>query len=204
MDISNNKVVTIHYTGKLSDGSVFDSSEGKDALEFIFGTGMIIPGLEEGLEGLKATDKKTVEIGFEKAYGPVRDEARQEVPKTQLPADVPLEVGMQLAAQGPHGAMPVTVAEIKEETVVMDFNHPLAGKDLTFEVEVVEVREATKEELEAGTQAHAHAEDGSCCAEGETCEAGSCDKESCENKESKEEVENKEETIEEKVEKKEE
>jgi peptidylprolyl isomerase len=163
MEISNNKVVQIHYTGKLSDGTVFDSSEGRDALEFIFGSGMIIPGLEEGLSGMKTTDKKTIEIGFEKAYGPVQEQARQEVPKAQLPADVPLEVGMQLAAQGPQGQpMPVTVAEIKEDTVIMDFNHPLAGKDLTFEVEVVEVREATKEELEHG---HTHPEGESCASE---------------------------------------
>lgn len=170
MEISNNKVVQIHYTGKLSDGTVFDSSEGKDALEFIFGSGMIIPGLEEGLAGLKTGDKKTVEIGFEKAYGPIQEQAKQEVPKAQLPADVPLEVGMQLAAQGPNGVMPVTVAEIKEETVLMDFNHPLAGKDLVFEVEVVTVREATKEELE---HKHAHGPEG--------CEGGSCDTEKCEN-----------------------
>ncbi|NQZ84514.1 MAG: peptidylprolyl isomerase [Nanoarchaeales archaeon] len=158
MEISNNKVVQIHYTGKLSDGTVFDSSEGKDALEFIFGSGMIIPGLEEGLEGLKTGDKKTVEIGFEKAYGPVQEQAKQEVPRAQLPKDIPLTVGMQLAAQGPQGQpMPVTVIELKEETVVMDFNHPLAGKDLVFEVEVVEVREATKEELEHG---HVHGPNG--------------------------------------------
>jgi FKBP-type peptidyl-prolyl cis-trans isomerase 2 len=161
MEISNNKVVQIHYTGKLTDGAVFDSSEGKDALEFIFGSGMIIPGLEEGLSGMSITDKKTIEVGFEKAYGPVQEQARQEVPKAQLPADIPLEVGMQLAAQGPQGQpMPVTVAEIKEETVVMDFNHPLAGKDLIFEVTVVDVRDATAEELSHG---HTH-------TEGEPCE----------------------------------
>ena len=194
MEISNNKVVKIHYTGKLSDGTVFDSSEGKDALEFIFGTGMIIPGLEEGLEGLKAEDKKTVEIGFEKAYGPVREEAKQEVPKSQLPGDIPLEVGMQLAAQGPHGVMPVTVAEVKEETVLMDFNHPLAGKDLTFEVEVVEIREATKEELEHG---HPHGAGGCAGDCGDDC-AEECG-DSCEDKECK--TEEKEESLEEALEK---
>lgn len=163
MEISNNKVVQIHYTGKLTDGTVFDSSEGREALEFIFGSGMIIPGLEEGLAGMKATEKKTVEIGFEKAYGPVQEQAKQEVPKAQMPEGIELQVGMQLAAQGPQGQpMPVTVAEIKEETVVMDFNHPLAGKDLVFEVEVVAVREATKEELEHG---HTHPEGESCGSE---------------------------------------
>ena len=153
MDVTDNKVVSIHYTGKLGDGTVFESSKGREPLLFIFGTGMIIPGLEEGLKGLSKGDKKTVQIGFEKAYGPVLEEAKQEVPKAQLPKEAELKVGMQLAAQGPQGAIPVTIAEIKDDVVVVDFNHPLAGKDLTFEVEVVDVREPTKEELEHG---HAH------------------------------------------------
>lgn len=174
MEISNNKVVSIHYKGTLSDGTVFDSSEGREPLQFVFGSGMIIPGLEEGIAGLKVGDKKTVEIGFEKAYGPVREDAKQEVPKAQLPQDVELKVGMQLAAQGPHGVLPVTVSEIKEETVLMDFNHPLAGKDLIFEVEVVEVREATKEDLEGGHPGAGGCADGSC--EDGSCEDGSCDK----------------------------
>lgn len=153
MEIAENKVVSIHYKGTLKDGSVFDSSEGREPLLFIFGTGMIIPGLEEGIKGLKVGDKKKVDIGFEKAYGPKMDEAKQEVPKAQLPTEVELKVGMQLAAQGPQGTIPVTIIEIKDEVVVVDFNHPLAGQDLTFDVEVVEVREPTKEELEHG---HAH------------------------------------------------
>lgn len=185
MEIANNKVVKLHYTGKLTDGTTFDSSQGREPLEFVFGSGMIIPGLEEGIAGLKTGDKKTVEIGFEKAYGPVHDQAKQEVPKSQLPQDAPLEVGMQLAAQGPHGVMPVTIAEIKEETVLMDFNHPLAGKDLTFEIEVIEVREATKEELE---KKHPHAEKG-CC--GGTCESEECTEGTCEKKEETTDLEEK-------------
>lgn len=153
MEISENKVVSLNYTGKLKDGSVFDTSDGREPLMFIFGNGMIIPGLEEGIKGLKSGDKKSVEVGFEKAYGPVMEEAKQEVPKNQLPQEAELKVGMQLAAQGPQGAIPVTIAEIKDDSVIVDFNHPLAGKDLVFEVEIVEVREPTKEELEHG---HAH------------------------------------------------
>ena len=153
MEIKDKKVVSIHYKGTLADGTVFDSSEGREPLLFMYGAGMIIPGLEEGIEGLKVGDKKTVNVPFEKAYGPVQEEAKQEVPKEQMPKDAPLEVGMQLAAQGPHGVIPVTIVEIKDNSVVIDFNHPLAGKDLIFDVEVVEVREPTKEELEHG---HAH------------------------------------------------
>ncbi|MFT4244375.1 MAG: FKBP-type peptidyl-prolyl cis-trans isomerase [Candidatus Woesearchaeota archaeon] len=152
--IEKNKVVSIHYTGTLEDGTIFDSSEGKEPLEFIFGIGQIIPGLEEGLEGLKVGDKKKVEnITPDKAYGPKLDEAMQEVPKSQLPEDLDVEVGMQLAAQGPQGPIPVVIAKVKEESVVVDFNHPLAGKTLTFEVEVTALRDADVSELDHG---HVH------------------------------------------------
>ena len=90
---------------------------------------------------------------MEEAYGPRQEEAMQEVPKSQFPPEIKLEKGMQLAAQGPQGVIPVVVQEIKGDNVVVDFNHPLAGKDLTFEVEIVDVREATKEELDHG---HVH------------------------------------------------
>ena len=160
MQIEKNKVVSMHYTGKLQDGTVFDSSEGKEPLEFIYGTGMIIPGLEEQLEGLQAGDKKTVDyISADNAYGQRQEEAMQEVPKDQLPQDVELQEGMQLAAQGPQGVIPVTLAQIKDESVIVDFNHPLAGKDLSFDVEVVEVRDATQEELEHG-HVHGQGEEG--------------------------------------------
>lgn len=156
MQIEKNKVVSMHYTGKLSDGSVFDSSEGKEPLEFIYGNGTIIPGLEEELEGLKVGDKKSIEhIPSDKAYGQRQEEAMQEVPKDQLPQDVELQEGMQLAAQGPQGVIPVTLAQIKDESVIVDFNHPLAGKDLSFEVEIADVREPTETELEHG---HVHGE----------------------------------------------
>jgi len=153
LNITEKSVVSLHYKGTLEDGSVFDSSEGRDPLVFIFGTGMIIPGLEAGIDGLKAGDKKTINVKSDEAYGQRKEEAMQEVPKEHLPQDAELKVGMQLAAQGPQGAIPVVISEIKDKTVVVDFNHPLAGKDLTFDVEVIEVREATKEELEHG---HAH------------------------------------------------
>lgn len=178
MEITDKKVVKIHYKGTLDDGSVFDSSEGKEPLEFMYGAGMIIPGLEKGIEGLKKEDKKTVKVSVDDAYGPRMDEAMQEVPKDQFPADITLEEGMQLAAQGPQGVIPVVVKEIKDESVVVDFNHPLAGQNLTFDVEVVEVREPTQEELAHG---HSHAagghEEGECCSDEEGkegCCGGNC------------------------------
>lgn len=156
--VDKNKVVSIHYTGTLEDGTVFDSSDGREPLEFIYGIGQIIPGLEEGMVGLKEGDKKKIEsISPDKAYGEKSEEAKQEVPKSQLPQDVEVEVGMQLAAQGPQGPIPVVVDEIKDESVVIDFNHPLAGKELTFEIEVIKVRDADSSELDHG---HVHGEDG--------------------------------------------
>ena len=156
--IEKNKVVSMHYTGTLEDGTVFDSSEGRAPLEFIYGIGQIIPGLEAGLEGLKVGDKKKIEgITPDKAYGEKHPEAMQEVPKSQLPQDMEVQVGMQLAAQGPQGPIPVVIAEIKEESVVVDFNHPLAGKTLTFEVEIMDLRDADASELDHG---HVHGPDG--------------------------------------------
>ena len=157
MEITENKVVKMQYKGTLEDGKVFDTSEGRKPLEFIFGIGMIIPGLEEGIKGLKQGDKKEVNVPSDKAYGPVQEDAKQEVPRSQLPPEIEPTQGMQLAAQGPQGVIPVTIVEVKDETVVVDFNHPLAGKDLTFNVEILEVRDATKEELE---HKHVHDENG--------------------------------------------
>lgn len=146
MAIGENTIVKINYKGTLDDGTVFDSSEGREPLEFIFGMGMIIPGLEKELNGLNVGDKKSIKVVAAEAYGPVMEQAIQEVPKTQFPADMELKEGMQLAAQGPQGVIPVQVKEVKEENVIVDFNHPLAGKDLTFDVDVVEITEATEEE----------------------------------------------------------
>ncbi|PQO23216.1 peptidylprolyl isomerase [Rhodobacteraceae bacterium WD3A24] len=131
--------VKIHYKGTLSDGSVFDSSEGRDPLEFTVGSGEIIPGLDTALEGMEVGEEKTVEIAADEAYGQHDPNGRQEIPRSQIPEDIPLDIGTALQMQLPDGrAMPVTVAEVSEETVVLDANHPLAGKDLTFKVEMVE------------------------------------------------------------------
>jgi len=170
VEISDNKLVKLHYKGTLEDGSIFDSSEGKEPLEFISGVGMIIPGLDKGIKGLKTGDKKQVKIPAKEAYGPVMAEAVQEVPKNQFPEDIKLEVGMQLAAQGPQGTIPVVIKEIGNETIKVDFNHPLAGKDLTFDVDVVEVKEATPEDMAKFMPQ----EQDSCCGSGQ-CGSGNCD-----------------------------
>jgi FKBP-type peptidyl-prolyl cis-trans isomerase 2 len=138
--VTSGDVVRIHYTGSLADGSVFDTSEGREPLEFTVGSGEIIPGLDKAMPGMTVGEEKTVTIPCDEAYGPRQEEAQQAVPRGQIPPDIPLEPGLQLQMRGPDGqAVPVTVAEITDEAVVLDANHPLAGKDLTFKVARVSI-----------------------------------------------------------------
>ena len=139
-EIKDGDTVRIHYTGALKDGTTFDSSEGRDPLEFVVGAGHIIKGLDAALPGMQAGEKKTVSIDCADAYGPVNPALHQGVPRDAIPDDSPLEVGMQLQMQTPQGQpMPVTVTGIDDEQVMLDANHPLAGRDLVFDFEVVSV-----------------------------------------------------------------
>lgn len=139
--VKEKDTVKVHYTGKLADGQVFDSSEGKDPIEFTLGQGQLIPGFENGLIDMKLNEKKTVNIPMTEAYGEPRAELIQEVEKSQLPPEITPEVGMGLVSKGPDGQeMNLLVAEVKDDTIVVDGNHPLAGKDLVFDLEVVEIK----------------------------------------------------------------
>ncbi|MFD2740864.1 peptidylprolyl isomerase [Sulfitobacter aestuarii] len=139
-EVKSGDTVHIHYTGTLTDGSTFDSSQGRDPLEFVVGSGQIIPGLDTALPGMNVGDKKTVNIDSAEAYGPVNPEMRQAVPREGIPAEIPLEIGTQLQMQTPDGqALPVTVVEVDDATVTLDANHPLAGKDLQFDIELVKI-----------------------------------------------------------------
>ena len=132
--------VAIHYTGTLADGSQFDSSEGRDPLRFTLGSGQIIAGLDAAITGMSQGEKKSVTIAAAEAYGDHRPEAVQAVPRVQIPAEIPVEVGGGLQVQTPDGqTIPVTVTSVTDEEVTLDANHPLAGKDLTFAVELVEI-----------------------------------------------------------------
>lgn len=144
MAVENNDKVSIHYTGKLDDGSVFDSSEGTNPLDFIVGKGMVIPGFEEGVLGMEVGEEKTIKIDEQNAYGPVMKELIQEVPRDQLPAEIVPEVDMMLSAQSPEGHMiPVKIVEVTENSIKIDMNHPLAGKALTFEVKLEKIVKAS-------------------------------------------------------------
>ena len=139
-EIKDGDTVRIHYTGTLKDGSTFDSSEGRDPLEFVVGAGHIIKGLDAALPGMQTGDKKSVSIDCADAYGPINPALHQGVPRDAIPDDIQLDVGMQLQMQTPQGQpMPVTVTAIDEEQVMLDANHPLAGRDLVFDFEVVSV-----------------------------------------------------------------
>jgi len=130
--------VSVHYTGKLQDGTVFDSSEQGEPLEFTLGQGQLIPGFEQAVSGLKVGESKTVTITSDQAYGPYRQELVQVVPREQLPEDLKPEVGMQLqSTRSDGGVVVVTVTEVSETTITEDANSPLAGKDLIFEIKLV-------------------------------------------------------------------
>lgn len=139
-EIKQGDTVRIHYKGTLLDGNVFDSSEGRDPLEFVVGSGQIISGLDTAMPGLTAGEKKRVEIDCVDAYGPINPEMRQQIPREGIPDDIPLDLGTQLQMQAPDGqALPVTVVDVDEATVTLDANHPLAGQDLIFDIEVVSI-----------------------------------------------------------------
>lgn len=135
-----NSTVTVNYTGKLEDGTIFDSSlsEGREPLEATLGQGQLIPGFEKGLLEMQEGDKKTVTIPHLEAYGVIRDELIAEVPKDRVPENV--EAGQMLQTMTQQGPMNVIVKEVNEDHVVLDANHPLAGKDLTFELELISVK----------------------------------------------------------------
>lgn len=139
-EVKSGDTVHIHYTGTLTDGTVFDSSDGRDPLKFEVGSGQIIPGLDTAMPGMTVGEKKVVEVSADEAYGPVDPNARQQVPREGIPADIPLDLGTQLQVQTENGeVMPVTVLEVTEEHVTLDANHALAGKDLTFDIELVAI-----------------------------------------------------------------
>ena len=132
--------VRIHYTGTLADGSQFDSSAGRDPLEFKLGSGQVIPGFDQAVTGITVDQEQTVEIPAADAYGAVHEDRRQSFPRDQIPADIPLEIGTQLQLAGPQGQpIMVQIADVSDDAVILDANHPLAGKDLTFQIRLVEI-----------------------------------------------------------------
>jgi len=138
--IEKGQKVRIHYTGTLDDGNQFDSSAGRDPLEFEMGAGMVIPGFENGVADMAVGEKKTVNIPASEAYGEKRDEMVMEFERATLPEGLEPEVGMGLQMQGPQGQpIPVKITAVAGETITVDANHPLAGQNLTFELELIDI-----------------------------------------------------------------
>ncbi|MDT8894111.1 peptidylprolyl isomerase [Halomonas sp. I1] len=157
MQIAQNSVVAFHYTLTNDAGEVLDSSEGREPLTYLHGAGNIIPGLEKEMEGRATGDKLQAQVTPEEGYGEVQPQLVQEVPRDAFQGVENVEAGMQFQAQTQGGPLMVTVTKVEGDTVTVDGNHPLAGQQLNFDVEIAEVREASQEEIEHG---HVHGEDG--------------------------------------------
>ncbi len=154
--VQDGQVVSMEYTLHV-DGELVDSSEGQEPLEFLQGEGNIIPGLEDELYGMGIGESKEVVVTAEDGYGLLDPDAFIDVPKSQFPAEIPLEAGIELQVQDENGnPMMARIDRVDSENVKLDFNHPLAGKELHFKVKVVALRDATEEELEHG---HVHGDD---------------------------------------------
>ena len=141
MQVKNGDTVRVHYHGRLTDGTTFDSSEGRDPLEFQVGAGMVIKGFDNGVVDMQVGEKRTLNIPVEEAYGPKNAELIMEFPKDNIPAELNPEVGMDLQMSNPEGQVfPVKVAAIGSEFITLDANHPLAGEALVFDIELVEIK----------------------------------------------------------------
>ena len=174
MNIGEKTFVSIDYKLSLDSGEEVDSSPEGKPLNFVTGTGRILPGLENALVGKVAGDSASITLEPEKGYGPVNKDLMQDIPKDQFPDKVEIKEGMAFKAQGPHGPVMITVNSVNDDdTVTIDLNHPMAGKRLHFEVKVVEVREPLEEEL-AQLAAQTQASCG-CASEGKS----SCDPSAC-------------------------
>ncbi|WP_298536282.1 peptidylprolyl isomerase [uncultured Algibacter sp.] len=139
--VKENDTIKVHYTGKLSNGQVFDSSLEREPLEVELGKGMLIPGFEKGIIDMKLNEKKTINIPVAEAYGDVQKELMYEVKKEQLPPDMAPEVGMGLASKDENGReVQFRVAAVNDDHIIVDANHPLAGQDLTFDLELIEIK----------------------------------------------------------------
>ena len=140
MSAKKGDAVSVHYTGSLGAGKVFDSSRGREPLEFTVGTGMVVPRFDKAVEGLAVGESIKTTVPSSEAYGPYRDELAQKVERKYLPAGTELEVGRRFKVTAGSQAAALTVTELSDEMVTLDGNHPLAGKDLTFEIELVEIK----------------------------------------------------------------
>jgi len=139
--VKQNDTVRVHYTGKLNDGQVFDSSLDREPLEVTLGQGMLIPGFEQALIDMEVNEKKTINIPKDEAYGDVKKELFHKVMNEQLPQDIKPEIGMGLTSMAEDGTQyQFRIAQVNDDHIIVDGNHPLAGQDLTFDLELIEIK----------------------------------------------------------------
>jgi len=157
--VKEGDVASVHYTGSLDSGEVFDSSKDREPLEFVAGSGQLIKGFDSAVMGMKVGDKKKINLEPKDAYGD-RDERRiQGVPRNMLPKAPEPEPGMMLVMRTPTGqALPAKIEKVEKDVVTIDFNHPLAGKKLNFEIEIVDIKDKKKDE-------HEHKDGCDCCCD---------------------------------------
>lgn len=171
-NVENGNLVQVHYTGTFDDGTVFDSSEGKDPLEVLAGAGMLIKGFDDALIGMKDGEEKEITIEPKDAYGEPNDMLVQKIPRSELSDEITPEVGMVLGVKAPTGQVfPATIKEVSDDEIVLDANHPLAGKTLHFKLSMVAHREPTEEDMAKFTpQSHScGCGDGSCESDDDSC-----------------------------------
>ncbi len=171
MKIDENAYVAMEYALSLDSGEVVDRSSEEEPLEFIFGAGQVIAGLERGLKGMEPGQRSKITVEAEDAYGVAKQELQREIPRANFPEGMELEPGMGFEARGPHGPVTFRVISSDADNVLADFNHPLAGQRLHFDVHVVEVREPRAEEL---AQLHAHPGEDGCSPSACSSCSGSC------------------------------
>lgn len=164
--IKTGDTISVHYTGKLENGEVFDSSEGRTPLKFTVGTGMLIKGFDNAVIGMKVGDKKTVTIPPEEGYGLRNEEHFIDIARDQIPKEIPLSEGIQLELQDPNGRpVPATVTDITDDNVRMDINHFLAGKTLEFEISIAETG-LEPDPMQCGSGCNC----GTTCGDGSPCD----------------------------------
>lgn len=174
MKIADNMYVAIEYALTLDSGEEIDRSQEGKPLAFITGAGQIVPGLEKGLNGMAAGDSAEITVAPEDAYGPIKEDLLQEIPRSQFPTDMEVKEGMSFEAQGPQGPFMIVVSKVNDnDTVTVDLNHPMAGKSLNFAIKVVEVRPPKTEELASLNSAAGCGCGGGAPAESAGCACGS-------------------------------
>jgi len=173
--VSKGNKVVLEYEGKLDSGEIFDSSKGREPLEFVAGAGMVIKGFDESVIGMKKGEEKEFHIEAKNAYGEARPELVREIPKAMIKTDKEMKAGMVIMMATPDGhQIPLLIKEVKKDVVVLDINHPLAGKNLNFKIKVLDIKDASKEDLQCSCGEECDCEHDECGCEEEGCNCANC------------------------------